>query len=120
MDGCTYFYNAQHLYISKIYVYVPMRIKVTTTIDPEIHEMATDKSIKWSDALTRGIILMAKERLPPPQEEIISKEVANLEIQKLRTNMSKLQDIATEKSEEVGDLKNAILELEKKKAKRSR
>jgi len=88
-----------------------MKVRISTTIDVEIYDIAKDKAIKLSVALSHGILSLAKEDLPPNPDEIVDKETANYRIQKLKKANEVMQD-------QILELDNAIQILENKKRKR--
>ena len=91
-----------------------MKVKITTTLDPEVYSIAKEKSIPLTEALTRGILLLSKERLPPPSE-IVEKELANYKLQKVINANTKLQDVIHDRNKEIGKIQNVLKNLEKKK-----
>jgi len=97
-----------------------MRIKVTTTISSELHEMMTDKGIRPTDALSRGIIVMCKETLPPPPDHIIEKETTVYKAQKFKQSLGVVSDALQESNQEIDRLQNVIRKLEEKKGREER
>lgn len=39
-----------------------VKVNVTTSIELEVYQLAKKKGIKWNDALTKGIKLLAKKK----------------------------------------------------------
>lgn len=85
---------------------------VTTTISQEIWNLAKEKHIKWTDALTRGVLELTNTKLPAMRgESFESKEDFLNRTLKVR---DALQDRVKELNKENQELteKNVLLEKE--------
>lgn len=60
-----------------------MRIHVTTTIKPHLHEIAKKEGIGWSEALERGVLAMS-------EDPILLDDGVSIESPSTRAKISKL------------------------------
>ena len=102
-------------------VYVCMKVRISTTIDPYVYDLAKDHDIRLNEALTKGILLLTRQKAHVPEDHIIEEAptIQQHKIEKLINANTTIQNTLLDRDKELEKLKNAVKLLEKKAVRRN-